>query len=118
MEEMLANPKQLVMILLLLVLIAMALWFGRYTQKQNIPTYYIGSQVHQVSMEATIETIVARMLERFPQADDARIAQLVRDELASGKLKNVELYEGTIFTMIARMRGGAGGDGEIDRWTD
>ena len=92
---MLANPKQLVTILLLLVLIGMALWFARYTQKQEPPKGYIGSDAHHVSMEGTIETVVLRMLERFP-----------------------ELYEGTIFTMIARARGGAGVKGEIDRWTD
>lgn len=114
---MLEHPKQLVIILLLLVLIGMALWFGRYTQKQAPPPGYVGSDAHQVTMEATIETVVMRMLERFPQADDAKIAQLVRDELGAHKLKNVELYEGTIFTMIARMRGG-GGKPEIDRWTD
>jgi hypothetical protein len=116
--ELLEHPKPLVVVLLLLVLIALALWFGRYTDKQDQPTGYIGSQVHRVSMEATIETIVVRMLERFPQADDGRIAQLVRDELATHKMKNVELYEGTIFTIIARMRGGGGGQGEVDRWTD
>jgi hypothetical protein len=115
---MLANPKQLVTILLLLVLIGMALWFARYTQKQEPPKGYIGSDAHHVSMEGTIETVVLRMLERFPDLDDAKIAQLVRDELGAHKMKNLELYEGTIFTMIARARGGAGAKGEIDRWTD
>ena len=118
---MLEHPKQLVVILLILILIAMALWFARYAEKQKPPQGYVGSEVHQVTMEATIETVVFRMLERFPQADDARIAQLVRDELAMQKMKNVALYEGTIFTIITRMRGGGtapGGKGEVDRWTD
>ena len=118
--ELLEHPKPLVVILLLLILIAFALWFGRYTEDRSQPKGYIGSEVHQVSMEATIETVVLRMLERFPQADNARIAQLVRDELVMHKMKNVELYEGTIFTIVARLRGGGGtgGKGEIDRWTD
>lgn len=118
MIELLEHPKQLLIILLVLVLIAMALWFGRYTEKQAAPQGYIGSQVHQVTMEATLETVVLRMLERFPQADDARIAQLVRDELAVNKMMNVDLYEGTIFTTIARVRGADPTKGEVDRWTD
>jgi hypothetical protein len=118
--ELLEHPKPLVVILLLLIFIAVALWFGKYTERKAEPKGYIGSEVHQVSMEATIETVAMRMLERFPQADNARIAQLVRDELATHKMTNVGLYEGTIFTIVTRLRGGGGksATGEIDRWTD
>lgn len=67
---------------------------------------YLGSTTHMASMAETIEDLARRTIIANPTLDDSAQARMVRDELLLRGFKNVDMYEGTIFATVSRLKGG------------
>ena len=80
---------------------------GEQRPAASLQSPYLGTSVHAASMAETIEDLARRIIQSYPTLDDAEQARMVRDQLRIHGLKNVDMYEGTIFATITRLKGGA-----------
>jgi hypothetical protein len=80
------------------------------------PKRYLGSQLHYDAMLSTIEGVAARIVAAHPQEDEFQQTKRVRDELMLSKMHNVDTYEGTILSVVKRLRGRQ--EPTVQKWTD
>lgn len=104
MDSLLGNTKFFAVMLILCLLLAGHYYTARYTKKIHMGTAYVGSVQHEFTMTATIESIARRRLLEFPAIDDRTLAGLISDELLQQRVPNVDMYEGTIYAIVRRLR--------------
>ena len=104
MQEIFANPKVYVVMLILCILLAMHYYTSYFTKRQNLPQGYLGSTAHEHTMLDTIETIARRRLVEFPSIDDDTLAKMIRNEMRQQQVLNVDMYEATIYSVVRRLR--------------
>lgn len=75
-------------------------------------------KVRYDGMLETIEIVAARLVKEHPQDDDVTLTRRIRDQLMANKLHNVDNFEGTIITVVQRLRGNKDEPGAIQKWTD
>jgi hypothetical protein len=100
------HPEKFFPIILLLVFIWIVLYMRKLGErKMESGTSYLGSASHLKSMGETIEDVARRVIGKYPTLDDGEQARMVRDELRLMGILKVDMYEATIFTTIARLKG-------------
>ncbi len=102
------HPEKLFPIILILFLILVVMTMRKMGErKMETGSSYLGSAHHLTSMTETIEECARRIVAKYPQLDDREHARMVRDEMRLLGIVKVDMYEATIFTTIARIKGGA-----------
>lgn len=76
---------------------------------------YLGTQTRVDDVLGTIEKVAVRVVAEFPNEDETALARRVRDHLILAQMKNADLYESSILSIVRRLRGGMG---TVQRWTD
>ncbi len=104
------HPEKLYPIIGLLVFLLIVLYMQKIGERKQGagPGGYLGTTEHMTSMAETIEDVARRTIAAHPMLDDSEQVRMVRDELRLRGLKNVDMYEGTIFATVSRLKGGAG----------
>ena len=110
-EYILDHPQKLYPIILVLVILLVILYMKKIGEKkaEMAGPGYLGSTLHQSSMAETIEDVTRKVLLAYPSLDDSEHARMIRDELRLRGFKTVDMYEGTIYATITRLKGGAAG---------
>ena len=109
-QDALNHPERLYPIIGVLFILLVILYLQKIGERKNTTpagSIYLGSAAHSASMAETIEDLARRTITTYPTLDDAEHARMVRDELRLRGLKNVDMYEATIFATISRLKGGA-----------
>lgn len=109
-QDALNHPERLYPIIGILFILLIILYMQKIGErKSSTPagSIYLGSAAHSASMAETIEDLARRIIIAYPTLDDGEHARMVRDELRLKGIKNVDMYEGTIFATISRLKGGA-----------
>jgi hypothetical protein len=108
--QVLDHPQKLYPIIFILFILLVILYMKRIGERNphaGMPSPYLGTSLHMQSMAETIEDVALKILRTYPTLDDSEQARMVRDHLKLQGLKNVDMYEGTIFATITRLKGGA-----------
>jgi hypothetical protein len=107
--KLLDHPERLYPVILILGFLLIVLYLRKLGERKSdgMPSAYLGTSLHSASMAETIEDVARHTLQTYPTLDDAEQARMVRDELRLRGLKNVDMYEGSIFATITRLKGGA-----------
>lgn len=102
------HPEKLYPIIGFLVFLLVVLYMQKIGQRKQGagPGGYLGTTEHATSMVETIEDLARRIITTHPTLDDSEQVRMVRDELRLRGIKNVDLYEGTIFATVSRLKGG------------
>lgn len=111
-QDALNHPERLYPIIGALFILLVVLWMQKIGErKSSTPagSLYLGSSAHVASMAETIEDLARRIIIAYPTLDDSEHARMVRDELRLKGMKNIDMYEATIFATISRLKGGAAG---------
>ena len=109
-QDALNHPERLYPIIGVLFILLVVLYLQKIGERKSqtpAGSLYLGSKPHVASMAETIEDLARRIIVTYPTLDDSEHARMVRDELRLRGLKNIDLYEGTIFATISRLKGGA-----------
>jgi hypothetical protein len=108
-DEAMNHPQKLYPIIFILFILLIVLYLQKLGKRQNDigPSAYLGTSLHSQSMAETIEDVSMEILQTYPMLDDVEQARMVRDQLKLQGMKNVDMYEGTIFATITRLKGGA-----------
>ncbi len=102
------HPEKLVPIILILFLLLIVLYMRKIGErKMDTGKSYLGSAHHLTSMSETIEDLSRRIIAKYPQLDDRDHVRMIRDELRLLGIVQIDMYEGTIFTTVARLKGRA-----------
>jgi hypothetical protein len=109
-QDALNHPERLYPIIGILFFLLIVLYLQKIGERKGgfqSGSAYLGTTTHMTSMAETIEDLARRIILTHPTLDDGEQARMVRDELRLRGLKNVDLYEGSIFATIVRLKGGA-----------
>ncbi len=102
------HPEKLYPIIGALFFLLIVLYLQKLGERKQGagPGGYLGTSTHVTSMVETIEDVARRVITTHPTLEDKEQARMVRDELRLRGLKNVDMYEGTIFATVSRLKGG------------
>ena len=103
------HPEKLYPIIGILFFLLIVLYLQKLGERKggfHRGTTYLGSTTHMASMAEMIEDLARRTILANPTLEDAEQARMVRDELRLRGFKNVDMYEGTIFATVSRLKGG------------
>jgi len=108
-QEALDHPQKLYPIIFMLFILLVVLYMKNLGKQRHISIApgYLGTQLHSQSMAEAIEDAALKIVQSYPTLGDHEQARMVRDKLKMQGLKNVDMYEGTIFATITRLKGGA-----------
>src|SRR5579863_4433957 len=106
-DDAINHPQKLWMIIFILFVLIIVLYMQGIGKKKGLdmgPSAYLGTTLHSQSMAEAIEDVAIKILTQYPTLDDSEQARMVRDQLKIAGMKNVDMYEATIFATITRLK--------------